>query len=266
MALNSFYSSQVSGGHRRHRTQRGLSLVELLVGVAIGLLVTLAALGVVSFTRMSSTTVSDTVRLQQNASFIMRVVGMQLRQARSVAPLTSQQDAGIGSIGYGAYQGTVPPGGAVEVAVFGTEGGANPDSITISTGSLPNLTFDCLGFEQLPSNTIVSTLDINAGSLRCRTPANNEPMVGNVEDLQIWYGVRDPLTGNVRYLDANQTAAAGWTTVGTVMVCVRMAGTSQLAPNLGAGNNFLGCQNEVVPWDGRVRRVFRRVFALRNIA
>lgn len=265
MALKPPHSSRVPSKRRPGLAQRGVSLVELLVGVAIGLLVTLAALGVVSFTRMSSTTVSDTVRLQQNASFIMRVVGMQLRQARSVAPVTSQQDAANGSIGYGAYQGTIPPGGAVEVAVFGTEGGANPDSITISTGSLPNLTFDCLGFEQLPSNTIVSTLQINAGSLSCQTPANNQPMVGNVEDLQIWYGVRNPATGNVQYLDANQATAAGWTTVGTVMVCVRLAGTSQMVPNL-AGNNFLGCQNEIVPWDGRVRRVFRRVFTLRNLA
>lgn len=249
---------------RPPRSERGVSLVELLIGLAIGLLVSLAAMGVITFSRISSTTVTDTVRLQQDASFIMRIIGQQLRQARSVALETTVIDSSVGAVGYRSYQGTVPPGGAGEVAVFGVEGGANPDAITISTGVLAGFTADCLGFQPAGGDTIVSTFEINAGSLRCRTPANTEPMIDNIEDFQIWYGVRDPATGNLRYLTAAQVGAANWATVGSVLVCLRMSGVTDTAPNTGAV--FLGCGNEAVAWDGRIRRVFRQAFMLRNPA
>lgn len=246
-------------------SERGVSLVEMLIGLTIGLLVSLAAMGVITFSRISSITVNDTVQLQQNANFIMRIIGQQLRQARSVALMTTQVDASVGAVGYSTYQGTIPPGGANEVAVFGTEGGAAPDTITISTGVLNGLTTDCLGFQPAAGDTIVSTLDINGNSLRCTTPANNaQPMVDNIEDFQVWYGVRNPVNGNIQYLTAAQVGAPNWASVGAVLVCLRMSGTTQNAPDVGAA--FVGCRNEAVAWDGRVRRVFRQVFTLRNPA
>jgi len=263
--------SRVSITSRRSsgRSERGVSLVELLIGLAIGLLVTLAALGVIAFTRISSTTVSETVRLQQDATIAMRIIGTQLRQARAVAIQTTSVDAAEGAVGYRAYQGTTPPLGGSEVAVFGTEGGAGSDSITISTGVLNGVTTDCLGFEPAaPANTIVSTFDVNAGTLRCRGAGAFQPMLDNVEDLQFWYGMRNAATGNLQYLTANAVGSANWNAVSTVLVCVRLAGIAQTAPNLGAAGNpaTVGCQNEAVAWDGRIRRVYRQVFTLRNAA
>lgn len=263
MSMTSTSMPLLASQRLKGASQRGVSLVELLVGVAIGLLVALAALGVISFSRISSTTVTDTVRLQQDAGFIMRIIGLQLRQARSIA----LQDNLGGKVVYSPYTGTIAPGAPGETAVFGTEGGgvALPDTITIGTGILNNLTTDCLGFLQAPADTLVSTFDVNGNALRCRTPANTEPLVDNVEDFQVWYGVRNPATANLRYLNANQVGAANWATVGAVMVCIRMSGRTQSAPNVGAATP--GCQpNEAIPRDGRVRRVYRQIFTLRNPA
>jgi hypothetical protein len=50
--------------------------------------------------------------------------------------------------------------------------------------------------------------------------------------------------------------------VDTVMVCLRISGETRTNPTAAS----TGCNGEVVPADGRIRRVFTRVFNLRNAA
>ncbi len=73
--------------------QRGLSLIELLVGVAIGLLVALAATSSLMFTRLSAATAEDTWRMQQESTLAFRVIGAQLRQA-GARPLVAAGTSG----------------------------------------------------------------------------------------------------------------------------------------------------------------------------
>ena len=69
--------------------QRGLSLVELLVGLLLGMLIIAVALGALMASRAVSGTVSDASQLQQQASHIFRVMGRQIRQAGSLRLLLS---------------------------------------------------------------------------------------------------------------------------------------------------------------------------------
>jgi type IV pilus assembly protein PilW len=64
--------------------QRGVTLIELLVGIAIGLLVVAVAMGALMVSRGVSGTVSDASSIQQQAAFAMRTIGLQLRQAGSL--------------------------------------------------------------------------------------------------------------------------------------------------------------------------------------
>ena len=66
------------------RTQQGLTLVELMVGIAIGLLVVAVAMGALMVSRGISGTVSDASGIQQQAAYAMRLIGQQLRQAGSM--------------------------------------------------------------------------------------------------------------------------------------------------------------------------------------
>lgn len=276
---------------RRNRLQRqkGLSLIELMIGITIGLLVSLAALGALTFSRVSATTVSDTVRLQQDASVAMRMIGHQLRQARAVALQEIAVFADVASVSYAAYTGVTPPGappgGADEVAVYGVNGAAF-DSFTVSFSASPSVaSTNCMGVNTLApgTNTIASSFDVVTASLRCRglnadiaTPAPANAVIDNVEDMQVWYGVRDA-ANNIRYITANQVGVLPWPTnlpptvawsnVGAIMVCLRLAGTSRTNPTAPpVGAELRGCQDEVIPWDGRFQRVFRQVFTLRNPA
>lgn len=249
--------------------ERGVTLIELLIGISIGLLVTLAALGTMTFTRISTTTISDTVRMQQDASVVFRMIARQIRQARSIALQPQSVNVDVTIADYGPYTGITPPGAPREVAVYGVEGGAS-DAFTVSFSLSPVDSRHCMGFATVApvTNTVFSSFDINNGAFRCRASdgsGNAQEVISNVEDMQIWYGDRDPLTNNVRYRTATQVGALNWGTVGSVMICLRLAGTSRSAPQP-AANNFRGCQNEIVPWDGRFRRVFTQVYTLRNPA
>ena len=64
-----------------NKNQRGVSLLELLVGIAIGLLVVAVAMGALMASRGLSGTVSDASTLQQQASYAFRIMGQQIRQA-----------------------------------------------------------------------------------------------------------------------------------------------------------------------------------------
>ena len=65
-------------------TQRGVTLVELMVGIAIGLLVVAVATSALMVSRGISGTVSDASGLHQQAAHAMRVIGQQVRQAGSL--------------------------------------------------------------------------------------------------------------------------------------------------------------------------------------
>ena len=64
--------------------QQGVTLLEMLVGLIIGLLVVAVAMGALMVSRSVTGTVSDASGIQQQGSHILRVVGSQLRQAGSL--------------------------------------------------------------------------------------------------------------------------------------------------------------------------------------
>lgn len=77
-------TSAYSNQHRTAKRQQGVSLLELLVGLAIGLLVLAVAGGALMVSRGVSGTVSDASLLQQQAGYAYRVIGQQLRQSGSL--------------------------------------------------------------------------------------------------------------------------------------------------------------------------------------
>ena len=64
--------------------QQGVTLIELLVGIIIGLLTVAVAMGALMISRSVTGTVSDSSMLQQQASYAFRVIGQQLSQAGSL--------------------------------------------------------------------------------------------------------------------------------------------------------------------------------------
>ena len=64
--------------------QSGVTLIELMVGLVIGMLVVVTAMGTLMVSRGISSTVSDASGIQQQGAYILRMIGQQLRQVGSL--------------------------------------------------------------------------------------------------------------------------------------------------------------------------------------
>lgn len=234
--------------------QRGLSLIELLVGMAIGLLVALAATSSLMFTRLSAATAEDTWRMQQESTLAFRVIGAQLRQA-GARPLVAAGTSGNVEFapGYSGLGTTSSP-----TSLTGSNGANNtPDALQTSLqNDVSTETRDCLGLLPTASITdIRAAFSISNGDLMCAGSSTSAALASGVEDMQVWYAERN---GNLLQY---RNSPLSWATVTAVMVCLRMVGDRQ-GQVTGAST---GCNGETIPSDGRTRRTFIRLFQLRNI-
>lgn len=277
--------------------QGGASLIELMVGLTIGMLVVLAATSTVMVTRQGSSTVSDRYRLTMAGNNAMRILSGTIRQAGS---MEFEQPGGIN----GAVKFTSPAvnrGSAGGVAIVsGTEGSASPDTLTVSyqqrgsidatgTSYVSEVSSDCLGNGAglpaigTPPERIDNLFQVTDVELRCngtRGVAGTvidtaQALVGDntrpteevaVVDFQVRYLVQNA-TGGTRLVDASAIATdativllGGWAAVSAVEVCLHLRGVRSDYPT----SNFTDCAGNSVANGGRLQQVFRNTYRLRN--
>ncbi|MDR1968277.1 MAG: prepilin-type N-terminal cleavage/methylation domain-containing protein [Burkholderiaceae bacterium] len=268
------------------RTQRGMSLIELMVGLAIGLLVVLAAVASLTVARNISRSVGDSAALEQQATLVMLQIGQQISQAGSVNAYLAGTDPNAGILNDGSVT-TINVGGntgkvnfdtrdagvsasRAKVSVFGTDGGTTgSDTFSISyiwpndgspTGNCTNTTKAPTLANGAPR--VVSSFSVDGNNqLLCGDGQNTpQPMAANVLDMRVKY-LSVNGSGTVTY----QTAAnvADWSSVAAVEVCLEMQGDIIQAPQQ---TNVPNCRDETTRTigDGRLHRIVRRMFYLRN--
>lgn len=253
----------------RQADERGASLIELMVALTVGLMVVLAGLMVLINSRITSTAVVDTNRLQVKAEMLMRQLGTHLAQAGAVELV----DGGGGLVSFSSeFTGFNPAiAGGPFIAVHGIEGtNSAADTLRVSYED-DGAMLDCQGNRTAaPNGSGISRVDheftrSGTGELMCQG-ANGTATVAlgdGVEDFQVTYTVRTVAGGAASFqrLTADQLTAGTWPAVTAVTICLRLAGDLS---NLPAGSATVGCRGESVPSDGRIRRVVQRTFTLRN--
>lgn len=265
--------------HRR-APQHGASLIELMVGMTVGMFVVLAAVGAMLTTRQGSATTADSYRIQQAGATAMRLIGASIRQAGS-AELIQVGGANTG-VQFGNL-GQRAAGVASDQLVSGADGGgANPDTLIVSyqhrvvAGVDAGVTRDCLG--NSPGNAAVridNTFAVTQVELRCTgsvNPAAPQALVGDntrpnadvaVEDFQAWYWVEPVLVpgSQQRVTAAGVAGLGGWGQVRAVEVCLQLRGTRADYP---VGGQFTNCQGAQVNLDGRLHQTFSGTYMIRN--
>ena len=265
-----------------------MTLVELLIGIAIGLLVVAVATGALMVSRGVTGSVSDASNIQQQSAYAMRTIGMQLRQAGSL-----WLDPNPGNVtGTDAYMAPV----AFITSTPATSGnGFDPrtDTISSASGALTVgyrrysdpvftsttpifLARNCLGG---PADTsadfrVESIFDLTGTELRCAgNSAAAQPVIQNVANFQVRYLLQDVTTTlgspQIRYADA-ATVGTNWNRVQGVEVCLVLFGTETVS--MPAGSSYLDCDgatsvNMTTLTGARANRmhmVFRNVFQLRS--
>ena len=268
--------------------QSGFTLVELLVGMAIGLLVVAVAMGALMVSRNVAGTVSDASSIQQQAAYAMRNIGLQIRQAGSL--FLNPNPINVPGQDYLAPV-------AFETKAASPGGGANafdPRTDTISsTGSNLNVgyrryevpVFTGAATASLSRNCVAgpadTSLDERIESIYQQTGtallcagngAAAQPIVQNVANFQVRYLLQDitttPGSPQMRYVDA-ATVGTDWNRVQGVEVCLVLYGTETV--DMPTGSSYTDCDgtsvNMTTLTGARARRlhmVFRNVFQLRS--
>lgn len=283
-------STRDSSGFRSF--QSGTTLIELMVGITIGLLTVAVATGALMISRTVSGTVTDASQLQQQASYAFRVLGQQLRQAGSMRlNLAANKTEGetidpADVVAFAPDQNMQPsfPGGPASTPPVSGKDSPSGSEYALSTAyqnyaeksftASADISFfrDCSGAGSSPASTpiIQSNFVLKSGELYCGA----QPVLRNVADFQVRYLMQsDAAVGTPKIQTANATtASANWFQVFGVEVCLVLYGDEVI--DMPAGSEYVGCDGAKVNMSSsgslsssrknRMHMSFRNVYQLRS--
>lgn len=246
---------------------KGFVLIELMVGIALGLIVVATAVAATAFTLAASAAGRDSADLQQRADSVLRQLGDEIRHAGGIElePLGASVRFSGRFLG---WQDTGP-------FISGVEGGpGQPDILRLSAERAPD-DRDCLGNQpkvlkgqpyiyRIDSEFTIAPdpSDNRRNALYCKGPeagATRQSLVSGVDDLQVSYGLEDA-SGNVRFVDASALSPAS--RVRVVSVCLQMSSQSRHGTPTALDCN--GRPIAAARLSGRLIRLARGAFMLRN--
>lgn len=237
---------------KNKRHQIGLTIIELLVGLSIGLITIGAGMVAIIASRNITSTVGDVASLQQQASYAFRVMGQQIRQAGGL----TLEDASDNDYYY------------LEDAFF------RSSSITPIDGTQTTLNImyhddgvsrNCIGNVTGGTN-ITSHFKLNGSQLSCGADTNNtQPIISNVKKFQVTYLIQKQNGGTnqkFQYLD-EITDTADKNRIYAVEVCLELEGTETIDTQ---GTKYTGCDGVKDGTDrgNRLAMVFRNTFFIPN--
>jgi hypothetical protein len=152
-----------------------------------------------------------------------------------------------------------------QAAVAGVNGTKNIESLTLGHWHALDAS-DCQGNTGSTHTSVRNDYKLNTNKeLSCKDlNLNNstyQALAEGVEDFQLRYAEANPSTQTIQWKTANQVT--DMTQVLAIEVCLRVA-SIHTVHNTKPDSKLKGCQYEALPSDGRVRRTFKRVVALRN--
>ena len=262
------------------RMQAGLTLVELMVAILIGMLVVGVAVAVLMASRGVSGTVSDATQLQQQASYAFRVLGQQIRQAGSMeldldtekapgstTPLSAGAKVGF-EVGYTQWDQIIDGIDAPNSTQFALTVGYQNYGEQQVDGTTASLLRDCLGQGGTPTGgsypRIINRFAVRDGALVCNgATGSTQPIIRNVNDFRVQYYVQSDAAGGAPKLKkVNAADVTQWAEVVAVEVCLDLVGDR--AVDLPADSTYRNCAETDVSYGGRIHQVFRNVFQLRS--
>lgn len=276
--------------------QHGVTLIELMVGIAIGLLVVAVATGALMVSRGVSGTVSDASAIQQQAAYAMRVIGGQLRQTGSLylnpnpggsagstnvyAPVAFEQKAVSGSGNeFDLGDPTQLLSGTDDTLTLGFRRYrdpvfVNPNPLTLARNCVGGPSDD----PSAPASNdqrVESIFQLSANNeLQCGgNGANAQAIIQNVADFQIRYLIQTD-SSTIGYVTAADVDQPG--DIQGVEICLVLYGSEPIGlpePNAARPEltSYRDCDGNWVDMTGlagerrnRMHLVFRNQFQLRS--
>lgn len=254
--------------------QRGVSLVELMVGITIGLLTVAVAMGSILVSRSLSGTVSEVSQLQQQASYAFRVIGQQIRQSggRVLRPASTATEFGEfdnnpGLNGVLPVSGIATPSNNQFILSLAYQNSMDRSFPLVSGNPVERgLVRNCLG--ENPGVTaapvLTSQFRVTNNQLVCAGTGNPQSIISGVTDFQVRYLIQSSTgtTQNFQYLNADEISSnTEWLRVYAVEVCLEISGTERIDT---AGTTYIRCDGTSADRGDRLRMVFKNNFYINN--
>ncbi|MCY1365078.1 Type IV Pilus-assembly protein W [compost metagenome] len=251
-------------------TQVGLSMVELLIALALGLLLMVGVTQVFLTTRQTYSTNDAIGRMQENGRFALSFISQSVRLGGYLEP-------GSTLVKPIAIQG---PGCTGPDSSACSGNGSASDTLAVAyqvpaDASDGNKRRDCAGAEVTAANSekvLVNVFRISNGTLVCSSYfsgesswlSQNQELVQGVDQLQVLYGVStggnpDSITS---YVSADRVS--NWSEVKAVRVAVLANSQKTVSPRPPARNFYLLDAAPVAPNDGFARQIFTTTIQLKN--
>jgi type IV pilus assembly protein PilW len=261
------------------RPQRGVTLLELMVGLTIGLVVSTAAVGTLVFMQSSSRLTGEASRMQQDATLAFNLMGQYIRAAGSVN-LTASPSGGVQLTPLTSFNGV--NNNSIQLDGLSATEFRSAISLLDSAG-INGPQFDCLG-RQVTGPILITHFDWNGQDLRCvglqqgetigtgGAGVSRQPIIGNVAQFVVRYGLRAP-TGNIQY--QNFAPTLNWGNLAAVRVCLVLTSQGPVedfhalyrdTPGLPFNDCGAGTINRatvVADPQRRLYRTYQQVFTLR---
>ena len=222
----------------RFGRQRGMGLIEMMVGMTIGLIV-LAALGYFFLGSIQANrTHNDISRMQESGRQALEILGMAIRQA-------------------GYYPADIKPT-FPGTAMTGTNG--TPDSITVQFDAQEGGETNCAGTAVAAGAVVTYAFAVNGSrQLTCQ----GQPVADNIEDMQVVYGIDADKNGIIESYTATPTTTE-FPQVAAVRVNLLVRGPSTQAAT--GSQTYTFNEAAVTKTDGFLRQVYASTFTVRNQA
>ena len=276
--------------------QQGLTLVEILVGVLVGIFVSAIALVSLQVSQGLSLAVMEATHLQQDANTALRLMGQQVRQAGSIAlnlqPVlnTGWENSAMEPV---LWEVALEPDHAALSSGKPLEAVASP-VIAKSTGSSLQLQYenyaenlyraagssvwgsqqrDCLGQNSSDRSlvaSISSTFFLRNDQLMCTGVAGTpQPIISNVKQFSVRFLLQRATkkgsnSYSFTYAEPKEMdrALLQWTDIHAVEVCLELESPRLRVPDVGAV--YTNCQGEIKHKNDRLVFVAKSTFQIRS--
>lgn len=231
--------------------ESGISLVEMMVALAIGMLLTVSISYIFSGSLQIFRVQGENARIQESGRYLMDTLGRQIVQAGYAAISSDYSDTKL------AFSGTPIHGEDGVVAIRTAERKNGSDYLAVSFDA----SVDCQG-NATAGGTAQNEFYLNGNEqLVCASGGGSgEVLADNVENFQVLYGV----DADGDYSVERYVAQPGdWSQVRTVRVCVVLRAASR-GTSTGA-QQYQDCSGVTqTATDTRLRRILSATFQLRN--
>ncbi|AHI72894.1 type IV pillus assembly protein [Burkholderia thailandensis] len=252
---------------------RAHTLIEVMIAMALGLMILLAAMTLYRVQRAAYSAAADAARLRDAAQAALALISQQIQLAGFV-PLDALDARSVPGL-FGCAAGR-PVGADGQLACDSLASGSDGlvvryvgDGVSTWPTASGRAT-DCLGqgvgvadAQPLIVNRFYARVSASTGEpeLYCEgsgRPGIAQPLVEGVERLRLRYR----LHGAARWIDAQALSADDWTDVTAVSVCVQVRGM-----RTGRAARYVDCEGRAASApDTRARLSLRRYVAVRNRA